>query len=212
MPMPADQSNPAAARPSRTNLLLSATIEAEGIAAPVRIRNLSEHGALLEGAALPPVGAGLVLRRLQLEMGATVIWVDKNRCGVRFEGTISVSGWREGNWIAAASQIGLPRADAPLPSSRPAAAGTAPRASAPTAELDRRIAEELDVLRHLIEDLGTQLVETVDITSRATALQQFDLAAQTLGYLAEVLKAPDRAAAIDAIGMERLRQRLLGGG
>jgi len=211
----ADESTPS--RASRTNLLLSATIEADGLSAPVRIRNLSEHGALLEGAALPPVGSGLVLRRLQLEMGATVIWTDKSRCGVRFEGSISVAGWREGNWIAPVGHAGQMRVDGiqtalrtgqPLP---PLAA--MPRgnpANLSRAEIDRRIAEELMVLQTLLEDLGTQLADLSTSATHPEILQQFDLAAQTLGYLAQVLNAEDRRAAIDVIGMENLRFRLLG--
>ncbi|MBU0555295.1 MAG: PilZ domain-containing protein [Alphaproteobacteria bacterium] len=206
-----------ASRPPRTNLLLSATIEADGISGPVRIRNLSQHGALLEGAALPPVGAGVVLRRLQLEMGATVIWADKSRCGVRFEGSISVSGWREGNWIAPVGHAGQIRVDGIQSAVRSGEAvptmpaGVAARnTNLSRAEMDQRIAEELTVLQHLLEDMGTQLVDVVETNGKAMTLQQFDLAAQTLGHLADVLKADDRRAAIDAIGMERLRLRLMG--
>ncbi len=62
------------ARAPRTNLPLSATIEAGALKAPVRIRNMSANGAMLDGAALPPVGAALTLRRADLDIGATVIW------------------------------------------------------------------------------------------------------------------------------------------
>lgn len=190
-------------RASRTNLLLSASIEAESGSGPVRIRNLSENGAMLEGATLPPVGARLLLRRLQLEIGASVIWSDRSRCGVRFDGTISVSGWREGNWIAPAGRS--PRLKK----------GNAPGSSVSVEELvqaetNALIAEELIVLRHLLDDLGTQLVEASGESQRMVALQQFDVASQTLGYLADVLRAEDRRKAIDDIGLENLRLRLSG--
>ncbi|HEX9947586.1 MAG TPA: hypothetical protein VGA98_08605, partial [Allosphingosinicella sp.] len=47
----------------RTNLLLAATAEVGGRSLPVRIRNLSETGALIEGAGLPDAGMSLVLAR-----------------------------------------------------------------------------------------------------------------------------------------------------
>jgi hypothetical protein len=192
----------AAERPSRTNLLLSATIEADGVAGPVRIRNLSESGAMLEGAVLPPVGTRLILRRLHLEIGATVIWQDKSRCGVRFDGTIVVAGWREGNWIAPAGRGGRLR-------KRNDRSESNDEGEVANAETDARIADELVILRHLLDDLGAQLVERSTEPERLVALQQFDIAAQTLGHLADVLRAEDRLKAIDKIGLDSLRLRLL---
>jgi len=58
-------------RSARIKLLLSGTIESRDIWSPVRIRNLSETGALLEGAVLPEVGEHLVLRRQDIQIGAT---------------------------------------------------------------------------------------------------------------------------------------------
>lgn len=193
----------APSRASRTNLLLSASIEADGVSGPVRIRNLSENGAMLEGATLPPVGTRLVLRRLHLEISATVIWADRSRCGVRFDGLISVSGWREGNWIAPAGRSkGLRKR-----SERTQSISVDDLVQAETNAL---IAEELIMLRHLLDDLGAQLVESSGEAQRMVALQQFDVASQTLGYLADVLRAEDRRQAIDNVGLENLRLRLLG--
>lgn len=209
-------------RPQRTNLLMSGSIEAEDIAAPVRIRNLSETGALLEGAVLPKVGARLILRRLDLEIGGTVIWADKARCGVKFEGTISVAGWRSGNWIAPAEthdqahvdsvQAAIRRGAIPLPPSRsPSERLTAPgRGSAQKdSAIHARISDELTTLRHLLQALGEELGEEPVLVERHPhALQRFDLTVQILGHLARVLTAENRDAAIDAIGMESLRERL----
>ena len=83
-------------RSPRKNLLLSATIEAGHLKAPVRIRNLSETGAMLDGAALPDVGTSFTLRRLEIEIGATVVWASSGRCGVAFDGKVSVEDWVAG--------------------------------------------------------------------------------------------------------------------
>ena len=180
-----------AARTSRTNLLLSASIESNGLSAPVRIRNLSEHGALIEGAALPRVGSSLILRRLQLEMRATVIWSDKGRCGVRFEGMIAVAGWRAGNWIAPVGNAAAVKADGPS-EAKPVAQGDR--------GLDGRIAAELKALQH----------QLALMSGRSALVQKFDAVSQTLGHLATILAAEDQDAAVAAIGVADLRSRLQG--
>src|SRR3569623_1895528 len=74
----------------RKNLLLAANVDVGSFSAPVRIRNLSETGALIDGTALPEVGAALPLRRLEIEVGATVVRRLAGRCGIRLAGKVSV--------------------------------------------------------------------------------------------------------------------------
>ena len=84
---------------ARKNVLLSATIAAGALKVPVRIRSLSDSCAMLDGTVLPDPGTVLTLRRLQLEIGATVIWCDAGRCDVAFEGKVSVEDWVAGNCL-----------------------------------------------------------------------------------------------------------------
>ena len=63
-------------REPRKNLLLAASVEAGQLVAPVRIRNMSEYGAMIDGPALPEVGSTLVLRRLQVSVPAQVGGID----------------------------------------------------------------------------------------------------------------------------------------
>ena len=60
-------------REPRKNLMLAATIEADGVSAPVRIRNVSAGGVMVDGPALPEPGSRLIVRRLELSMPATLI-------------------------------------------------------------------------------------------------------------------------------------------
>ena len=80
----------------RSKLLLAATIESAGIKSAVRIRDLSETGALLEGPAFPAVDTVLTLTRLEVEIGARVVWIAPPRCGVEFQGRISIPEWTSG--------------------------------------------------------------------------------------------------------------------
>jgi hypothetical protein len=77
----------------RSNVFLVATIGAGATSNPVKVRNLSVHGALLEGAALPSIGTPACLRRGSLQVEGTIAWRDKTHCGIRFESPIVVEDW-----------------------------------------------------------------------------------------------------------------------
>ncbi|MEO9130483.1 MAG: PilZ domain-containing protein [Sphingomonas sp.] len=202
-------------RSPRKNVLLSATIEAGKLKVPVRIRNLSESGAMLDGAALPDLGAVLTLRRLQVEIGATVIWCEAGRCGVAFDGLVSVEDWVAGNCLPVRFvkpgqarvdeiQSALRRGDAPLEEAPP------PSRPVPVGELEQHIAAEIGMVRRLLETVADELSEDPALLMRyAEALQRFDFGCQVLSHLAAVLSAPDRAAAVAGVTMEELRLRLL---
>ena len=199
----------------RANLLLAASIEAWPVNAPVRIRNLSETGAALEGEALPAPGTAIILRRLDLAVAGMVVWASGERCGVHFDSPTPVGEWVTGHRGAGERLADQARVDLIQAVARTGVAeiaGTpAPAAAGVEVELDSRLASEIGFVRDLIERLGDELTdEPVLIARHATALQSFDLAAQILAHVANVLRAGDRSAAIAEIGMEELRARLLG--
>ena len=200
-------------RAQRSNLLLAATIEAQDLKAAVRIRNLSESGAMLEGAALPGVGDRLTLQRLDLEVGATVVWSARSRCGIRFDRKISVAGWRAGTWSSPGDGRDQQRVDgiqAAIRAGSAVATGTETVRVPSIGVLDARLAEELAHVRRLLEAMGDELSEEPLIVRRhSKALQGFDMACQVLGHIGSVLVAQDRSAAVNAIGMDDLRARLL---
>jgi len=198
-------------RGHRSNLFLAAVIEAGGIESPVRIRDLSMSGARLEGPAFPAVGTRLMLRRQDVKIEATVRWIAGGRCGVAFDGQISVPDW------VAGKSSGGPAFGQAEPGCSPAAPSAGSPSAEPTAApgfdqagLDARLAQELAYVQRLLEAVGAEFIRDPGIVARhGRALQGFDLADQILGHLSAVLKATDREAAIHAIGMEELRARLL---
>lgn len=181
----------------------------------VRIRNLSGSGALLEGPAFPIVGEKLTLRRSDIEIGATVVWRAGSRCGVKFDGTTSVADWVSGKSSGGGpspNQALVDNIQAAIRSGSPVTA-TGRSIADPEfvkSNLDGRLAEELALVIRLLENMGDKLTDEPIIVQRhPKTLQDFDLACQILGHLAAVLTAEDRCAAVDAIGMEDLRARLL---
>lgn len=198
---------------TRASLFLTAVIEAATGKANVRIRNLSETGALLEGPAFPSVGTKVRLRRQEMEIDADIVWVQSNQCGVRFHGQIAISEWIAGRTGAWGGQA---RVDAIQEAAR--SGGAVPdclsqeEAPVPHAKqtVDERIAQEIAFVQRLLDHASDELIGDPAVVNRhPQALQAFDIADQILGHLARVIQATDREAAIMAIGMEELRARLL---
>ncbi len=71
-------------RSRRAPVLLAATIEVDGVAQPVKLRNLSEDGALIEGERLPAEGSTSFFQRNDLRLKSRVIWVHGRFAGVAF--------------------------------------------------------------------------------------------------------------------------------
>ena len=68
----------------RSNVLMSASLELSGTSLPVKLRNLSADGALVEGDKLPVEGASVLFRKGDLSMPGTVAWVKGRQAGVSF--------------------------------------------------------------------------------------------------------------------------------
>jgi len=68
----------------RSNVLMSASLELSGTSLPVKLRNLSDEGALVEGDKLPIEGTSIVFRKGDLSMVGTVAWVKGRQAGVSF--------------------------------------------------------------------------------------------------------------------------------
>jgi hypothetical protein len=203
----------------RTNLLLAATAEVDGRSLAVRIRNLSETGAMVEGAGLPEAGMPLVLKRGDLQVAATVAWAVGGRRGVRFGGPTPVNEWTGGKPkpIDCTGLRDQRRVDAIQAEARAdLPAGRALRAPGPAApppgisrDLDKRLADELGYIQRLLEGLGDELIADLLLIQRhGKSLQSLDLVGQILGHVSAILRADDKAAVVEEIGMEDLRARL----
>ena len=68
----------------RSNVLLAASIEVMGAVIPVKLRNLSVEGALIEGDGLPVEGSEVLFRRNELSVSSRVAWVHGKQAGVAF--------------------------------------------------------------------------------------------------------------------------------
>lgn len=70
---------------NRANVLLAATLELSGAAIPVKMRNLSSNGALVEGDQLPVEGSELMFRKGDLTVPGRVVWTSGRHAGIAFQ-------------------------------------------------------------------------------------------------------------------------------
>ena len=79
----------------RANVFLGAVLDSDSGtgSVPVRVRNISPHGALIEGPILPAPGAEVRLVRGALRASGTLAWEAQSHAGVSFAEPIDVQAW-----------------------------------------------------------------------------------------------------------------------
>lgn len=73
----------------RVRVLLNARLVTTTDELPVKIRDISTGGVMLEGMRPLPKGRDVVLRRGETELFANVAWTDGNMCGLQFDDALS---------------------------------------------------------------------------------------------------------------------------
>ena len=153
---------------TRSNVLLAAVLNNGTEVVPVRIRNLSPHGALLDSLKLPSLGR-IVLRRGHLTVAGEVAWVGNGQCGVRFSQPIDVA-----EWVKRVAHSGQQRVDSIVAALK---AGTLPYASSepelPDLHDIAQQLEEVNARLSMLPDMTTELAEQlVRLEALAKAIQQ----------------------------------------
>jgi hypothetical protein len=77
-------SNPQNRQSRRSNVLMAASLELSGTSLPVKLRNLSADGALVEGDKLPVEGAAFLFRKGDLSVAGKVAWAKTRHAGISF--------------------------------------------------------------------------------------------------------------------------------
>ena len=198
-------------RAPRKNLFLAASIRSGALSTAVRIRNLSETGALIEAPVLPNVGERLRLLRSEVEIEGVVVWRSGNRGGIRFEGRVSINDWIAGqNTPVHIDQFRVDELQRRVRAGEAVAQAQLPTKSVGQGPaLEARIADEIGYVERLLAAVGEGLVDDPILLQRhATALQNFDIACQILRHLKDVIVADDKPTAIERVALTDLRLRL----
>lgn len=171
----------------RASLYLAAALYCDGASSPIKIRNISSTGALVEGDT-PAVGTLVQLVRGGLIVHALVAWSDGGRCGLKFSGRIDVQQWR-----SAPGHLEQQRVDEVV---RLIKAGAVPLPIPPLSYssdsevrgLSGGLAQDLGRVSDLLEALGSVLASDPDVvTKHGTALQNLDIAMQVISAVEEII-------------------------
>lgn len=166
----------------RASIYLAASLYCDGSPSPVKIRNISATGALLESGVVPSVGALVQLVRGRLIVHGLVIWSAEDRWGLKFSGSVDVQEWR-----ASPSNIEQQRVDevvrlvragaVPFPAPPPAHSRNPDEAADPAAQRSADLRRVSD----LLEDLADALAGDAEVVARhGPVLQNLDIAMQVL--------------------------------
>ena len=167
---------------ARTNLLVMAVICAGLGSEPVKVRNLSTNGALIEGAVLPQPGTQVRLCRADLNVEGEVVWCKDGRAGVQFGSCVVVADWLP----QGSAKTGQQRVDRLVQKLKSDGLSASP-SSVAIGENDRQdlSAQELIHLRGAVESLAEDLAaDTAVVERHFSKLQTLDIVAQALGKLA----------------------------
>jgi hypothetical protein len=167
---------------ARSNIFVTATLHASGGTTPVRIRNMSRHGALVEAAALPPSGQPMRLSRGNLSVAGEIMWVAGAKAGLHFESDVAV-----GDWLPHGHHGGGPQ---PVERSANVISQAAP--NDPATGRAVATAEELHGFQQMLERAGEQLAADPAIAARH--MMSLQLIYGVVKGLAKLAAGPDAAA------------------
>ena len=152
-------------------MFLAAVLRAGAAQAPVKVRNLSPRGAMLESSLTPPPGTKVDLMRGGLLAEGIITWSSNERCGLRFLSEVSVKQWRTAP--ATAQQHRVVRAG------EAAAAIGNPESRPP--QTDKQLRDYVGEVVKLLQDLEEDLVSSSETSTRhAEKLQSLGIAMQML--------------------------------
>lgn len=157
-----------------------ATLYAVTGSSPVKVRDMSAGGALVEGGVIPPPGTYVRLCRGSLAVTGKIAWCKGARAGLSFNSTVTPEEWLPAGAPAPQQWVDevVQQAKGSMLHRAPVA-GLEPIAPTPVTAL------ELTRLRRAIEDLAEDLADDPAVVARhAAKLSTLDLATQLLTKVA----------------------------
>lgn len=190
----------------RSSMFVGAVMRTGTKQSPVKIRNMSPSGAMVETASSPYPGTQAELVRGRLSIRCTVIWATTSRCGLSFAAPAIVK-----DWLAAPAKAEQRRVDDNIAIIRagglPTAGGAYVETSLATAHrFDHQLGEDLQAIISLLEELEDDLASSAETVERhALKLQNIDLAKQLVRGVAQVLSSDYEAKGNAAAKLRDLR-------
>ena len=171
-------------REARRSMFVAAVLKLGDQPFPVRIRNMSTTGALLEGAILPPSGSRVELVRAGLAVNGQVAWAMGAHCGIKLDLVVTVDSWLSGKAAAHQQQVDAMLAEVRRDLHQHPATPDAAEPVSAMATRDSAAAADLADIARMIGELGDGLASDPLVLARHMAgLQLIDEAQQRLAAL-----------------------------
>lgn len=174
----------------------------------VIVRNISERGAMVEAPCLPDKGSAVELIRADLRAVGAVAWQEGEKAGLEFTERLSLGRWAPG--LRHRGQMEVDRVIAEVRGKSTPVGNNAPGPSLSLEILDFRLGEELGMLSRRIGRALQSLSGFAPVIARNPRdLQELEIVEQHLARLEKIMTAADRLQAVEALGVEDMRRRLL---
>ena len=162
----------------RTHMFVTATLCSVEGSVPARVRNLSPHGAQIEGATIPAPGTKIVLKRGPLQMCGRIVWQAGPKAGIVFDSIASVA-----DWMARQGGVHQEEVDELVSVLRSSAAEAANDDARAPVTRRHMIESELSSLRAELTQLGELLTADVILVATHPEIQFLDISLQRVGRL-----------------------------
>jgi hypothetical protein len=193
---------------TRSSLFLAAVLRSGSQQSPVKVRNMSLNGAMIESPFTPPVGAVVQLIRGSLRADGKVMWSSSDRCGLRFDKEIAIK-----QWLAPPSKAQQERVDEIVSLVRagavPATLSAHDRARAPREE---ELIDGLNEVVRLLEDLENDLCTSQESLARhGPKLQNLDIALQMIKAVVRGLNGEEHTQGAELSDLRLVCEQALAG-
>ena len=186
------QTGPEGRRQPRASLFLAAVMRAGLEQVPVKVRNMSLNGAMVDSPLTPPPGTDVQLVRGSLIAQGKVMWSSDNCCGLRFTSEVSIK-----DWLATPTKVEQQRVDAIVSLVKSGAMLSefvGIDEASPDPQFDLQLAQGLRAAISLMEDLEDELSSSDETLARhSQKLQNLDIAMQTVRAVEQGLSAANKA-------------------
>jgi hypothetical protein len=185
---------------ARSSMFLAAVLRAGREQAPVKVRNMSPNGAMIETPLSPTEGTSVDLMRGRLVARGTVIWSSGKRCGLRFSSEVLVK-----EWLAAPTAVHQQRVDEMVALVKAGGVPDAPSLAVHQARSNEQLVDDLRAVIRLMQDLEDDLASTDETLARhGVKLQSLDIAMQMLRAVSAEL-TPGSGEQVSLAKLEDLR-------
>lgn len=159
---------------------------------------------MIEGQAIPEIGATIELARGSLVARGVVMWTSHQRCGLNFSSSVSVK-----DWLTAPSALEQQRVDQLVALVKAGSVPAMLRLESESIDQEARpshsLAGDLELALEIIQKLGEELAASDDTLARhGNKLQYLDIAMQMLRVVARELK-PGSSGREGVASLESLR-------